>query len=427
MPSQVASKVLTLGALAVFAAVPIQAQQRGTAGAGSAPSTSPGASAGSAGTINRNPTNPNPTANTRNNWPGTQQGMARPIFISGRVVTDDGSPVDSEVRIERVCGSQVHLEAHVDSKGRFSFQLGGNSVFDTDASTQNSYSGSPYSSSAATSSGLAGSGMGYPGAGINGLAGCIIRATFPGYHSDEVELANRHSLDSPDVGTIVLHHVGKVEGTTMSVTTLAAPKPAKKAYEKSSQLAQKGKLDEAVDRLTEATSIYPQYAIAWEALGELQQREGHLEAAETAFQSAIKADSHYVSPYQELAFLYGRQQKWQESADASERAISLNPVEFPAAFWYNAVANYNLKRAAQVQKSLEALIKLDTQHRFKQADKLLAQALMDQSKPQEAAAHLRTYLALSPEAPDAAALQQVLARIEQSAPASPESAQANAH
>src|SRR5687767_9674838 len=48
----------------------------------------------------------------------------RPVFLSGKVVMDDGTPPPDSVVIERVCGSVVRPEAHTDSKGRFSFQLG---------------------------------------------------------------------------------------------------------------------------------------------------------------------------------------------------------------------------------------------------------------------------------------------------------------
>src|SRR5688572_19730542 len=50
--------------------------------------------------------------------------MQRPIYLSGKVVLDDGTPPPDSVVIERVCNGQPRAEAYTDSKGRFSFQLG---------------------------------------------------------------------------------------------------------------------------------------------------------------------------------------------------------------------------------------------------------------------------------------------------------------
>jgi hypothetical protein len=69
----------------------------------------------------------------------------------------------------------------------------------------------------------------------NDLIGCEIRAALPGFRSDLVNLIGRRSFDNPDVGTIVLHRLGNVEGTTISVTSLRAPKDARKAFEKGTE------------------------------------------------------------------------------------------------------------------------------------------------------------------------------------------------
>ena len=46
-------------------------------------------------------------------------------------------------------------------------------------------------------------------------------------------------MDSPDVGTIFLHRLGNVEGRIVSAISLAAPKDARKAFEKGSDLARR--------------------------------------------------------------------------------------------------------------------------------------------------------------------------------------------
>ena len=63
--------------------------------------------------------------------------IERPIFLSGKVVMDDGTPPPESVVIERVCGGNPRPEAWTDSKGHFSFQLGQNTAMMADASVGN--------------------------------------------------------------------------------------------------------------------------------------------------------------------------------------------------------------------------------------------------------------------------------------------------
>src|SRR5215472_5711068 len=85
------------------------------------------------------PTNTPTTTNpNRTTTPTTQQQQPydmgqRPIFLSGKVVMDDGTPPPESVVIERVCGGNPRPEAWTDSKGHFSFQLGQNTAMMADA------------------------------------------------------------------------------------------------------------------------------------------------------------------------------------------------------------------------------------------------------------------------------------------------------
>jgi cytochrome c-type biogenesis protein CcmH/NrfG len=82
-------------------------------------------------------------------------------------------------------------------------------------------------------------------------------------------------------------------------------------------------------------------------------------------------------------------------------------------YWYSAVANYNLNRQADAEKSARELVKLDTRHRFPEAENMLAELLMQKGNYTEAAVHLRAYLALAPNAKNADALKQTLLKIDQ--------------
>src|SRR5665811_1287210 len=55
------------------------------------------------------------------------------VNISGQVVMEDGTPPPRQAAIERTCGGTTRPETYTDSKGRFSFQFGGNQSLTTDA------------------------------------------------------------------------------------------------------------------------------------------------------------------------------------------------------------------------------------------------------------------------------------------------------
>jgi tetratricopeptide (TPR) repeat protein len=387
---------------------PVWAQRGGNTGSSN---TGAGAGAGSPGNVG---TPGRGTGSVPSSFPGSLSNsptMNRPIFLSGKVLFDDGSPANTDIRIERVCGASPRLEAHTDSKGRFSFQVGQNLMVDTDAS-DDSLGGGTFGG---RSPGQLSSPNGFGGSGnqMNPLWNCELRAAYPGYRSDVVELASRRSLDDPDVGTIVLHRLSNVQGTTISLTTALAPKHAVKSYEKGVQLEAKGKLEEAEKQLTEATTTYPKYAMAWFELGQVQRKQGRADDARKSCEAAIAADSKYVSPYDQLALIAAQQGRWEEAANFSKHVIQLNPVEFPMDFWLNAVANYNLKKPAEAEKSTQELLKLDTRHKFPEAENMMAQLMLDKGNYPEAAAHLRAYLALAPNAKNADSLKQALLKIEQ--------------
>jgi tetratricopeptide (TPR) repeat protein len=413
--------------LACVVALPAGAQQQGGAGAPTGNAGGGGAATGSVpgtgtptGSVGRgNPGNiPGNYPNNPNNFPTVQ----RPIFLSGKVMFDDGSQPTMDVRIERVCAGTPHVEGHTDSKGRFSFQVGQNQGMDMDASDPSP--GGMYGRPGMTPSmggglGTMGGNIGTRGGlgGASGLWGCELRASYPGYRSDVVELGTRHSMDDPDVGTIILHRLANVQGTTISLTSALAPKGAQKSYEKGMQLVAKSKLLEAEKRLSEATQLYPKYAVAWYALGQVEQRQGRTEDARKAYEAAIAADKKFVSPYDQLARLYAQEGKWEESANFSKQAISLNPVEFPSSFWYYAIASYNLKRTDEAEKSVKDLLKLDTRHNYPDAESMMAQILLDRGNYPEAATHLRTFLTLVPNAKNADSLKQILLKIDQASAA----------
>jgi tetratricopeptide (TPR) repeat protein len=359
-----------------------------------------------------------PSPNIPGNIPGqprqpTQQlpypEMERPIFLSGKVVMEDGTPPPESVAIERVCNGIPRREQFTDSKGHFSFQLGQNNYAYTDASQSGGFDPTP---------GMAGGpsmnsrGMSRGGIRERDLAACEIRASLAGFRSDSVNLANRRSLDNPDLGTIVLHRLGNVEGLTISATTLEAPKEARKAFDKGRKAAEKQKYADAQKQLQKAVDLYPRYAVAWYELGKVHQATNDFEAARKDFGEALKADPKFISPYENMAQIAAHDKKWEEVADITDRMIRLNPVDFPSAYYMNGVANLNLHRLDAAQKSASYLVDKDPNHRMARANYLLGIVLAQKQDWSGAATQLRSYIEHAPPGTDLETPKKQLSEVE---------------
>jgi len=332
----------------------------------------------------------------------------RPVFLSGKVVMDDGSAPPDSVTIERVCGTTVRPEAYTDSKGRFSFQLGQNQGMMADASMSSAAEMGPGGMPGRSSGGMTG------GRGVSerDLSGCELRANLAGFRSEPVNLTGRRAMDNPDVGTIILHRLAKVEGFTFSATTAFAPKDAKKAYEKGVQAAKKKKWAEAEENLQKATSTYPKFAAAWYELGTVYQQQSKIEDARKAYLEATKADEKYVTPYAQLARLAGAEQKWSEVAEYTGKVVKLNPYFSPDIYYLGAVAQFNSSKPDQAEEYAREALKLDAQHRNPRINHLLGVILAQKELYPEAAENMRTFLKRVPEGPDAENVKKQLAEVE---------------
>jgi tetratricopeptide (TPR) repeat protein len=230
-----------------------------------------------------------------------------------------------------------------------------------------------------------------------------------GYESSVVNVTNSAAVD---LGTIILRRVADVEGTTVSVTSLEAPKNAKKAYQKGIKALQKSKWDEGETQFQKAVDIYPKFAAAWFELGRALEQQNKFDEARKAHAEAIAADAKFVSPYLQLAGLAAREGKWREVVDTTNHIVKLNPINFPGAYFFNSVANYNLRNLDAADKSAREGLKIDTRHQFPKIDHILGVILAEKGDLPAAAKHMRSYLKLVPDAADADAVKRQLAEIE---------------
>lgn len=400
------SVVVILGVLVGFGLASAQSKGGGQTPPGGGGTTPGGGSTPGASTPGTRPT------------PGTSRAdhptmeLQRGWFLSGKVMLDDGTPPPEPVTIERVCGASRVPEAYTDSKGRFSFEVGRaqNVMRDASISTNDT---DPFS--ATSGQDPMGGSTGQTGSSrfaSQRLMGCDLVAVLTGFRSESVNLSSRRVMDNPDVGTIVLHRLGNVQGNTISATSLEAPKDAKKAYEKGLDSIKKQKWAEAQQNLEKAVGIYPKYAAAWYELGVAQVRQNNIAAAETSFNKSIEADPKFLKPYLPMTGIAVQQRKWEQVADYSDKLLKLDPVDFPQAFLYNAIANAALKKYDTSEQSAREALKLDTRHQFPYAEYVLGVSLANRHDYAGALQMMKSYLERVPSAPNAEVIKNQILQLE---------------
>jgi tetratricopeptide (TPR) repeat protein len=344
--------------------------------------------------------------------PVAPTSSASAIFVSGKVVLDDGTELTEPAVIQTICQGQRHSETYSDAHGGFSFRLGDPSQGATAAISDAS------SSNMSMRSGMQ---------SAPDVRNCQLQAELAGFSSQIVELSNRvGQMNSIDVGRVPLHRLAHVDGTSISVTSALAPASAKKAFAKGLEQEKKRKWNEAEKSFEKAVQIYPRYATAWYQLGYLQlhkaftnQSQGQMpnqdaESAKHSFEQSVAADPKYVNPYDGLAQLAMQARDWQNVIDITGKLVSLNPVNFPDAYYDNAVANYNLGNFDVAEKSALQGVRMDDAHQIPKLQYLLAMILLQKQNRQAASEHMQLFLSLAKKPDDIELAKKGLAEIEKS-------------
>jgi tetratricopeptide (TPR) repeat protein len=231
-----------------------------------------------------------------------------------------------------------------------------------------------------------------------------------GYTSPVVDLGTKQpAFGNYNLGTMVLRRVGSPNSPTLSTNTAKAPPEALKEYDKGLEEKKKGNLDAAHQRFQKAVDAYPQFSLAWLELGRIQVQQKDVAAARTSFRQSISSEAKLMGPYQELAQLAARDKQWHEVVDNTEQLLKLNSTSYPEFWFYNCVAKFQLGDLEGAEKSAIEGTKIDADHRIPKMEYVLGAILLQKHDNSGAAEHLREYLRLTPNGPDAADAQKKLA------------------
>jgi tetratricopeptide (TPR) repeat protein len=319
------------------------------------------------------------------------------LYVSGKVVADDGNPITDEVLIQSNCEGNVRTEGYTDRKGTFSFEFGNTknrmlseTGLATDTTTTANFPGDMRRNNP------------------RDWRKCELKAVSSGFTSQVVDLGTKpQAFGNINIGNIALHRIVPVQGLTISANAAQAPVEARKHYEKGLDEKKNGNLEAADQQFRKAVDAYSKYAVAWLELGRVQIAKRDIAGARQSFHQSIVADDKLLGPYQELAQLAARDKQWQEVADTTDQLLRLNQ-DFPEFWFYNCVAKYYLGNLDGAENSALQGAKVDTEHRIPKMEYVLGQIMVAKGDYPGAAQHLRKYLSLLPNGPDAADAQKRL-------------------
>lgn len=322
-----------------------------------------------------------------------------PIILAGRVIIEGGAPPPEPVVVWIVCGSQSLPQAYTDRKGRFSFQPGCNRVpAMSDASVRTAFFG-----------GQAGNPLGLGRGGMT-LSDCWLYAELPGYQSTRLWLGMSSPLIRNSVGTIVLSPFKGASGASVSLTTLTAPKRARKAYENGARALRSVEEPDyatAIPFLERAVELHPEFAAAWEALGRARQGLGEMARAREAFERSVEIDNRFLKPYLPLIDMAVTEKDWSALELLTDRYLAMSPGSLKIRL-FNSFAALKTGNASKAEAMAEMINNAGALDKWPMSYLILAEVHSRRGEFNEAAKLYKIYLRTLPSGQYSEAVKRTL-------------------
>ncbi|MDE0167703.1 MAG: hypothetical protein OXL36_21590 [Bryobacterales bacterium] len=182
-----------------------------------------------------------------------------------------------------------------------------------------------------------------------------------------------------------------------SITNLAAPKEARRAYRKALRALDREppEYDGAMNSVMEALELYRDYAAAWVLLGRIQLHRGNREEAAAGFQRSIEIDPKYLAPYPDLAYLTVAEKKWPEVIRLGDEMIKINPY-FTLGYYYRGLGFLQQDQLKTAEKALLVALATPDIALFPDVHYMLGEVYRQQGSYRLAAREYRLYLAAMP-------------------------------
>lgn len=150
-----------------------------------------------------------------------------------------------------------------------------------------------------------------------------------------------------------------------------------------------GNVQQARQQLQQGLAKWPRDVELLRAAARLEDRQGNLAVAETLYHRAITANPQHAGASNDLGLCLARQGKFEQSAQAIEQAIRVQPDK---ALYRNNAATV----LVEMRQDQRALAHLSAVHPPAESSYNLGQLLVDRGRPHEAITYFEQALALDP-------------------------------
>ncbi|MEA2175797.1 MAG: hypothetical protein QOD00_3389 [Blastocatellia bacterium] len=200
----------------------------------------------------------------------------------------------------------------------------------------------------------------------------------------------------------------KASAVSVAEAAQKVPKEARKAFMDALKFKDERKFDDALENLTRAINLFPEYFQALAERGDLYISHHQLALAATDFENALKINAQYGHALRGAGYCKLEKREFTEAAHDFEQAITAEPDNFNA-YLLLGIAHLELDQRDDARKALEQALKINPDGAVR-AHIYLANLNARQGSYRQAADELHTYLQLNPMDPEAEKLKSVEAK-----------------
>lgn len=202
---------------------------------------------------------------------------------------------------------------------------------------------------------------------------------------------------------------GGDKSVSVAMLNQKVPSAAKREFDDATRFSAEGNAIESIAALRRAIAIYPDYLIAHNDLGAQLLEQGELEEAAKELRAAIKIDPKAANPQINLGIVLERQKNYAESLATLDKALSLEPTS-PAAHLYAGIDSIRLNDTVRGETELKAAHELGGSS-YAIALLHLGQLYMKKGERELAIQAFESYLRESPNAANAAQIEELIAKL----------------
>ena len=200
----------------------------------------------------------------------------------------------------------------------------------------------------------------------------------------------------------------KAEAVSVVEVEQKVPKPARQAFREALKLREENQNAKAIQSLTRAVELFPDYFQALAERGDLLIVEGKLAEATEDFARALKVNPRYGPALRGAGYCKLEQREFEESAKYLEQATTAQPADANA-YLLLGIAYLELDRRERAEAALLKALSFNTRRELR-AHIYLGNLYARAGRYKEAADELRKYLDANPNDPAAAQLGEVEAK-----------------